>query len=341
MRRSWPIILVLLTCYFSARAQVSSNADSAWINEDPVFAEFDSLLNSSDSLSILGLIDSLLNMKPLRSQVAFRLGYNSNVSETSRSLSINKFGLSPGVSYYHKSGAYADASVYWSDEYDPAIYLSIGSLGYLTSITKHWSLLAEYSHYFYSYTDTSTFKYFDRTTSTYTSYRPNTPYTDNLQVANYLDAGKFTFRLDYSFLFGQQTAHRLSPVAGLNLTKRKLWIFDRVSFFPSVNLMYGSEVLPGKTVITYEPITTRPIEIIYRYRNGLPLFAPRQTITPEKTVWGIMNYAVNIPVTVAVKKWSLLVGYSYNFPQVLPGEDLESTDGGFLSLSVMYVMGPR
>jgi hypothetical protein len=332
LKKSWLIITLTLTASLGGKCQEN---DSLWIEEDPVFAEFDSLLNSSDSLSILSLIDSLLKIAPVRSQLALRVGYNSNVNTTSRNLSINKFGLSPALTYYHKSGVYADVSAYWSQEYDPSVYLAIGSLGYLGAITKRWSVLGEYSHYFYSYTDTSPIAYFDRATATYTTYTPNTPYTNNIQVSNYLDAGKFTFRFDYSLLFGKQTVHRLSPVAGLNLTKKNLWGIDRLSFFPSVNLIFGSENLPAKTIVTYEPITDRPLEIIYRYRNGLPLFYPKETITPKKVVWGIMNYAINFPLSVAIKNWSFMLSYSYNFPQVLPGEDLDSTDGGFASVSVM------
>jgi hypothetical protein len=262
------------------------------------------------------------------------LGYNSNVNAASRSLNINKFGLSPGISYFHRSGAYADVSAYWSQEYDPSVYLWIASAGYMRSITQYWTILGEYAHYFYSYSDTSPIRYYDPATMSYISYTPNTPYTNNLQVSNFLDAGKFTFRLDYSLLFGQQTVHRLAPSAGLNLSWKKVLGLDRIAIFPTVSLMYGSEVLPEKTEVTVEPITTRPLEIIFRYRNGLPLFTRQFTFTPERTVWGVMNYAINVPLSLSLRKWTVLVGYTYNFPQILPGEDLALSHGGFLSFNI-------
>lgn len=312
----------------------SQQADSLLLQNDPELAELDSLLNSPDSLSILGLLDSLLLMEPIRSQFAVRLGYNSNVNTSSRTLSINKYGLSPGISYYHKSGAYADLATYWSQEYEPSIYLTVPSVGYLTAASKKWSILAEYSRYIYSYTDTSPVVFFDRATGTSTTYVPNTPYTNNLQVSNYLITGKLMARLDYSLLFGKQTVHRLSPSIGLSLTKKKWLGLDRVSIFPSANLIFGSDILPAKTVTTYEPITTRPLEIIYRYRHNLPLFTQKDTYIDQKTVWGISNYAFNFPLSLSLKNWALLVSYTYNLPQALPDEDLDLDNSGYLSVSL-------
>ena len=80
-------------------------------------------LTFEDSLSVFDLIDSLLQHADLGgSQMAVRLAYNSNVMSTGRTLGIENFGLSPGISYYHKSGFYADVSGYWSKDLDPAYY---------------------------------------------------------------------------------------------------------------------------------------------------------------------------------------------------------------------------
>lgn len=328
MKRSWLVTLLLVIAVESFAQQ----ADSLLLKNDPIFAEFDSLINSSDSLSILGLIDSLLKIEPVKSQWAARLGYNSNVNAAGRTLSINKFGLTPGLSYYHKSGVYVDASGYWSDQYKPNLYLAVFSAGYLGSITKRWSILGEYSRFVYFYKDTSVTEQLDRATTV--TYPANTPYTNNLQLTNYFDAGKVTFRLDYSLLFGKQTVHRIAPVVSLNLSKKKIWGLDRISFFPSVGLLYGSEIIPEQYVTTYELISDRPLEIIYRYRNGLPIYRKREYTVPAEELWGIMNYAINVPISVSVKDWTFMTSYTYNFPQSLPGEDLQLTHSGYLSLSI-------
>src|SRR5689334_14305498 len=79
----------------------------------------DSAFTYSDSLDIFNLIDSLLTMEENapHSQLAVRLAYNSNVFYAGRTLGIDQFGLSPGISYYHKSGLYADVSAFWSQDY--------------------------------------------------------------------------------------------------------------------------------------------------------------------------------------------------------------------------------
>src|SRR5688572_31714787 len=86
-------------------------------DDTSLLSDVETDLTFEDSLSIFSLIDSLLQQGDLEaSQLAVRLSYNSNVLSTGRTLGINNFGLAPGVSYYHKSGLYADLSGYWSKD---------------------------------------------------------------------------------------------------------------------------------------------------------------------------------------------------------------------------------
>jgi len=276
--------------------------DSLLLSSDPVLAELDSILNSPDSLSILGLIDSLLALTEERSQIAVRFGYNSNVIASPNTVNINKFGLSPGVSYFHKSGLYADLASYWSNQYDPELYLTVPSVGYLVLPTSKWSILTEYSHYFYNKPDSI------KGTGTTT----NTPYTNNLYISNYLDLGMVTGRLDYSLLFGQQTGNRFYAAIGLDLMKKKWLGMERVRFFPTVGLLYGNE-----TVVTY-------------------VEQPRlRRITEVKTKpWGILNYSLSAPITLSWSHWTFLASYTYNFPQPLPGEMLDLSHSGFVTFTI-------
>jgi hypothetical protein len=120
-------------------------ADSLLLSSSDLFGE-------SDSLSIFQLIDSLLkapDRKETGSSLVTRFGYNSNVVSSGRPFGIDQFGLTSGLSYYHKSGLYVDATGYWSQQYDPNYYLTIASAGYFNSIKK-WTYNLEYSHYFYN-----------------------------------------------------------------------------------------------------------------------------------------------------------------------------------------------
>jgi hypothetical protein len=145
------IIGVLLTsaCIIAARGQ---QADSLLLKNDPYIAELDAMLAEGDTLELFSLIDSIINLPDpsIKSQLIIRLGYNSNVVAASRTLGFNQFGVAPGASYYHKSGLYADLTSYWSQQYDPNFYLTVGSAGYMNSPTSWWSFMAEYSRYMYS-----------------------------------------------------------------------------------------------------------------------------------------------------------------------------------------------
>jgi hypothetical protein len=281
---------------------------------DPAFAELDSILNSPDSLSILNFLDSLLSLTEERSQFAVRLGYNSNVTASTNTAAIKRFGLSPGVAYYHRSGAYADLSTYFSSEYDPQLYLTVASVGYMGFPTQKWSIMAEYSRYFYNAPDSI------EGTGTTT----NTPYTNNLYFGNYLDVSIITFRLDYSLLFGEETANRFYGGFQVNLIKENWLGMDRVRFFPAAGLLFGNE-----QVVNYVPNWTRPFEYFLLLRQGKPVY--KEVITKP---WGIMNYALNAPLTMSVKNWTFLASYTYNFPQPLEGETLDVSHGGYITLSV-------
>src|SRR6187399_3547601 len=136
---------LLLTLIITAccESSFSQHADSLLLSQTETELSFD------DSLSIFYLIDSLLQQGDLNvSQVAFRLSYNSNVLSTGRTLGIENFGLTPGISYYHWTGLYADVSGFWSKDFDPSYYLTIASVGYMHDFSKKFSVMAGYDHYF-------------------------------------------------------------------------------------------------------------------------------------------------------------------------------------------------
>src|SRR6185503_21219897 len=128
--------------------------------------------------------------------------------------------------------AYADVTGYWSQEYSPSYYLTIASGGYLHQFGKHYSILAEYSHYFYNQSKDSTV---------------SIPYTNNFGITNYFDYKPFIFRLDYYLYFGDKIGNRIMPNIGANFVKRKWAGVDRISIYPNISVLYGSE-----QVTTYE-----------------------------------------------------------------------------------------
>lgn len=254
----------------------------------------DSLLTYTDSLNIFNLIDSLLMLQELEphSQLAVRAGYNSNVFSLGRTLGIEQFGLSPAISYYHKSGAFADVTGYWSKDFEPAYYLTILSAGYLHTFSKYFSVIGSYDRYIYNTTIDKQYIAFKNTVS----------------LTPYFDYKFLSLRADYSFYFGNQTAHRIMPSLSIKVTKRKFLGIDKVSFLPGFFILLGSD---KSTVINDNSIT-------------------------EKNVFGLMNYALTGPVYIRHKQWSFSAGYTYSIPKKLVTEIIVPPRSGYISAGITY-----
>jgi len=237
-----------------------------------------------------------------------RLGYNSNVVSASRTLGFNQFGAAPGLSYYHKSGLYADYTGYWSKEYDPQYYLTVLSGGYMNSPTSWWSVMAEYNRYLYS----------GLGEDDYIAYK------NSAGVSNFFDIKWVTLRLDYQLFFGDKIAHRINPSVMLNFEKTKLGRINRLAFYPTASMLYGSE-----QITELVPFSRTYLGILYRIRRNMPLYYEQET-----TRFGVLNYSFSAPVSISINNWTFLVSYTYNIPRALPGEPVSLESSGYISASI-------
>lgn len=304
------VAAVLFIC--SAFSLYGQDADSLFR------AAPDSTINTAaDSLSVFALIDSLLSLDVQRapSQLGFRLGYNSNVLSNGRTLGIDNFGLSPGVSYYHHSGLFADVSAFWSKDFKPNYYLTVVSVGYMKDFTKTFGIIAGYDRYFYN-------------TGSEDWY---IPYTNALSVAPIVDIGPVTFTVNYSLYFGEQYAHRFMPALSVTLRKKKFLGLDRISLTPGVFMLYGNEAI---TTFDYLPPENLR-ELIENRRKYGTIFRPVE-ITND--VFGIMNYSFSLPVSLSKGNWTVMVSYAYNIPKALPGEPLTLSESSFITGSILYLL---
>lgn len=279
----------------------------------------DALLTLEDSLSIFRLIDSLITMDRLDgSQLVLRLGYNSNVLSAGRTLGIEQFGLAPGVSYYHKSGAFADVTTFWSKDFEPPFYLTTASVGYMYAFSKKFSAIASYDHYFYHSNDDDAY----------------IPYTNSFTISPYYELKPFSFRLDYSYYFGDTYANRITPGISMSFRKKKVLGLDRISITPSAFMLLGDELLneveykkPGSVREALENIRT------YGMRFSL--------VVTNRRVFGVMNYAFSVPLTISYKNWMLNLTYTYSIPKALDDEPLTLSESGFVSSSLIYYLSLR
>lgn len=267
-------------------------------------SKIDSIFSAADSLSIFTMIDSLLNSQTsLPSSMVIRAGFNTNIVSAGRTIGVNQYGATAGASYYHKTGFYADLTGYWSQEYKPSLYLTIASIGYLKAIGSHYSFLASYDRLIYNNTDINV----------------ENPLTNMLGLSNFFDVKPFTFRLDYSYYFGQELAHRITPGVMLTIRKYNFIGLDRISLSPSFQMLFGNA---NVTSIQFAQEPT------VRSRRKLP-----QLKQIDKKEFGLMNYSATLPLRLSKKNWSFIASYTYNWPVALPGES-EIPQNSFVSLAI-------
>jgi len=298
--RRWLLAIILAISAATAHAQ---EADSL------VLSNVEDVLSFEDSLSIFSLIDSLLQNAEIEvSQFGVRLAYNSNVLSAGRTLGIENFGLSPGLSYYHKSGFYGDLSGFWSKDFDPKYYLTIASVGYIYSFPKVFSIMAGYDRYFYNMQSDDEY----------------IPYKNTLSVVPLFEVKPFMLALNYSYYFGDAYVNRIMPSLALVLEKKKFLKIDKVSLSPTFYMLMGDETL---TELELDGPSLR------NYKEYGTWF---RIIETNKRVFGIMNYAFSVPLSVTHKNWSFMFSYTYNIPKALPGEPLTISESSYLSGSISY-----
>lgn len=302
--------LLFLTLFLSTSSALQAqDVDSLLLGDD-----LDFLING-DSLSVFSLLDSLLNIDvDLHSQLAFRLGYNSNVIAAGRTLGIENFGLAPGISYYHKSGLFADVSGFWSRDFDPAYYLTIASVGYSPIISKKFGIMATYDRYFYN-------------TNTEDAY---IPYKNTTSLNASFDHRWLNTGVTYSFYFGDKNVQRIIPSVGATFEIKKKALIKRIAILPTFYLLLGDEIFYSTEVL----IPRTRIEALYNYRTYGKVFP---TLVTEKREFGLMNYSFTLPVSISIGKTNLLLTYVYSIPKALPSETLTFSESSFITASFSWL----
>lgn len=305
------VLVVIQFCWMtiaiSANAQKkdSLSAEKSFSTDSISADKLDEIFSYSDSLSIFNMIDSLLKKQAtIGSSLVLRAGFNSNIISAGRTIGVNQYGATLGGSYYHKTGLFLDVSSYWSEAYNPNLYLTIISLGYLKTISKHYSIMGSYDKLIYNTTDINV----------------ENPLRNMVGLSNFLDFKPVTVRLDYAFYFGDQNAHRLTPGIVLSLRKYNFLGLDRISFTPSYQILFGS------ATITTIQLAQRTTTVLGR---KVPLV---QQLNQDQ--FGLMNHAISFPLRITKKNWSLAVSYTYNWPVALKGEDNSLPENSYTSFTV-------
>lgn len=337
----------LFIVLFTLSGWVLSAQDSLQLSYQEQWAELEAEL---DSFSIFLAIDSLLTeeLKP-PSEFNFRLSYNSNITSAGRNYGIDQHGFSPGVSYFHKSGFFVDVAGFWNSDSDPNYSLTTFSIGYLKSLSKHWTIGADYERWFINQAPAI----FDNNLGLNTNYK----------------LGPINLGLDYSLLFGEETGSRLigNISTTLNIGKNFLG-FKNVNLSPTASFIFGHDVITTFTtsdnrnaiyllqlvaltpeerdavlrgLVTQGNLTTRQAVRLRNRINNLNAEQEQRLldqvfIASDSKEFGMLNYNFTMPLTFSGKRSFLMLSYTYSIPIALPGETATFDPIGFFSVSFNY-----
>ena len=214
MRRTVTIVVLLVQGFYSFSQDEMSYAEQLQALEEEI-----------DSLSIFNLIDSLFDTEILpSSELNVRMGFTTSVTSAGRDYNISQSGFSPAISYYHKSGLYGDLAGYINNGVDPSYNPTVLSFGYLGTLKNpKWSYSLDAERWFYNPKDSS-----------------NNPLFYSMGASLSYDFKIGFASVDYSFLFGEETANRIITNLSGNISLGKWWIFESIKLYPSVGMMVGN-----------------------------------------------------------------------------------------------------
>jgi len=320
-----------------------------YLESDSILLNELELQLAADSLDIFDLMDSLLLSNYSYSQLSIRIGYTSDITYAGRNFGFNQYGVNGGIAYYHNSGLFADVSGYWNSALDPTYNPTITTAGYLGNFTPSWTYTLSYDHFFYnSPSNEDSAVYY--------------PLTNSFNASSYLDIGKFTLASDYSFLFGEEIAHRLRFNLIYTFAKNKWGFIDRFVFMPSASVLLGNAlvyqlnpVYPEWNLGTRYDIRQLMFEqygefnVRYLWRNDREKYLELEKSTYEnyqdelskyeyeaENKFGIMNYSFSAPLYFYVNNFTLALNYIYNIPVALPGEELNLENNSYVGVALIY-----
>ncbi|MDA0195399.1 MAG: hypothetical protein O2887_14105 [Bacteroidetes bacterium] len=340
------LVLLLILIGNTGTLLAQDESDSLKLEDDidySILALDSMLLDEFGEGSLVGLLDSLLKIDYNQSQFAFRLGFTSDVVSAGRDLGIKQKGLTPGISYYHKSGVFASITGYWNSEFSPKYNLTAISAGYLGVVKDKLIYTASYERTIYHQSAVNSSDIVDEVSN---------PFKHTLGVGASYDLKYLFTGVDYAYIFGDETTHRLRWNVSGYLKKKEFLFFDYLLFRPEFSLLIGQENITLTTFNLREQYQQTDKAALLREINSLGYTLAsfrdlravqkeailRNLLAPESSVFGLMNYGFSAPITFRKKNWSFTLSYNYNIPVQLPGEDIEFSPSGYIGMNLIHYL---
>lgn len=324
---------------------------------DSLYAELDNLFAQEPIPEDLFLLaDSILALEKIGfSSLNIRTSYIGQIQSAGRNFGVEQYGFNNGLTYLNKTGIYGNISSFIHSAYEPNYFLTTFSLGYMKNFWDKWNINASYDYFLYN--DTLDFR----------------PFSHSIQVSQFLELPKLDLGFDYSYLMGNESAHRLAFHLNGRFRWREVGFLDRITFMPGISVLYGNGNVyywrqsqsPFQDVFEifqsgdYPPLQrgdARRLTFLLHNENfnAANFILLRNGFTQEQASmfiedfdarqievsneFGLMNYSFTLPVILSKGRWSLMLAYTYNIPVALPKEDFEYPASGFFSASLSYTV---
>lgn len=346
------LVVVLFTAeFFPLRAQdfPSDSAMTALLRSDEeLLAE----LLSQDTTSLLDLLDSLMALRAGYSMLSVSTGYISQITNAGRDFGIEQYGLHLSAAYYHRSGLYGDITGYWNSDLEPNYNPTVINLGYMRSLGRRWMLNAGYEYFWYNQGGTQNVD----------EPAPAYPLRHSFNLSGYYDLKWLSTGPDYSFLLGDETAHRLRWSVMSNINIRTKGFIDRINIMPGAGILLGNANVYSLNA-TYAYTKAEIFRFVHRQmvgeygigvirwlrQNDRPRYQQLFEETYQKyqsdfevyeletdNVFGLMNCSLFLPVQFYAGNFGFSIQYQFNIPVALPGEDIELDPNSFFGFGFFY-----
>ncbi len=273
------------------------------------------------------LIDSLV-VNQASSDLIINFNYQNRTFFAGRDLGVKQWNSTCSFSYYHKSGLYADFSSFLYGKSSPVWQMSAVSLGYMKDL-NNWSVSLDAGRMIET--------------------NPDPNYAN--QVPNWVSASlSYTFdklvpMVDYTLLFGNETAKRLRTGFSYYQSFINVGFFDRISLVPKVTAVFGNQDITyaqywtGANLYSTDTGTSTTTKKNPFNQVVTKLGKKQQAQTGTQSHFGIM--ATDVALSVSATKYNIRLNFTPHLVKPIKlytGEDISTTWKFFFSTSLSYTL---
>ncbi|GAB4027361.1 hypothetical protein [Spirosoma gilvum] len=262
------------------------------------------------------------------SELNIRLNYTSQALFSGRDFGVREWISTPSITYYAKSGFYADLSGYYLSQSKPHYEMTALSVGYLGILSNVIAYSGE----------------FGRTVLIQRGQQNLLPYNANTSLT--VNLGPIVSATsDYSLLFGNATAHRLRLSLSAYLAKAisaSSLGLKRISVIPTLTAILGTEISAynlyqpnAVTGATSTTATTRLARILQR------LQAKKNATTTDTGYdgFGLMALDFSAPVRVTFSGFRIGITNHLVRPfKLYTDEDISTDMRYYADISLTWVI---